>query len=68
MIRIRHFAEEASMSIFIEGKESIERFQELIQRGAGTWADATAEIKTAADLITSGVEMQPYSQMSSEKK
>jgi hypothetical protein len=48
------------ISVFVEG-DTVKAFQELIQKGANLWDQAPAEIKTLADLITNGKEMQPYS-------
>lgn len=69
MIRVNSFTTiPDTMTVLIEGAESLEGFKALVQRGAQTWADAPAEIKTVADLITNGQEMQPYASMSGEKK
>lgn len=35
-------------------------FQQLIQRGANLWPDASAAIKSFADAVTSGRELQDY--------
>lgn len=35
-------------------------FKELVQRGSNLWPDAPASIKSFADLVTNGREMQPY--------
>lgn len=35
-------------------------FKELVQRGSNLWPDAPASIKSFADMITNGREMQPY--------
>jgi uncharacterized protein YbaA (DUF1428 family) len=45
--------------IVIDG-DSKEKFQELVQRGANLWPDASAEIKEFADIITNGEVMQNY--------
>lgn len=57
-----------SMTLFIDGADSLKAFRELVQRGANLWPDAPAEMKEAADLITNGMVMQPYSKMSGERK
>lgn len=73
MIRVKHFDTsdinaETAIHVFIEGTAEVNAFKDLIQRGAQTWADAPASMKTVADLITSKMQMQPYEKMSGEKK
>jgi hypothetical protein len=68
MIKVHLYPQLDALSIFVDGVESVQRFQELIQRGAQTFADASAEIKICADEITNGKAMQDYSNMSGEKK
>ena len=68
MIKVRNHPTDIAITIFVEGEISCKNFRELIQRGANLWPDATAEVKTAADEITNGTAMQPYSDMSGERK
>lgn len=49
-------------------KVDLPAFQQLVQRGAQTWADAPAEIKRVADVITNGEAMQDYHNLSGENK
>ncbi len=49
--------------IVVDNVRNMKEFQELVQRGANLWPDASPEIKTFADLITNGKELQPYSKM-----
>jgi hypothetical protein len=55
-------------TIVIDSPQSIQRFKELVQRGANLWPDAAAEIKETADLITNGTILQDYRGQDSSKK
>lgn len=66
MIRIRHFQTgEAGpcITLFIEGTQSCKDFKQLVQNGANLWDQSPPEMKTLADLVTSGKEMQPYASL-----
>lgn len=49
-------------------KTDLPAFKQMVQRGVNLWPDAPASIKSAADIITNGAEMQPYAQLSGENK
>lgn len=42
-------------------------FQELVQRGLNLHPDASPTMKQFGDIVTSGVEMQPYHSMYKSK-
>lgn len=54
--------------ILVDTPESVKIFQQLIQRGAATWADAPPEIKEFADLITSGRVLQDYHSQNTDQR
>ena len=59
MITCKAIAQDG-LVIVIDGPESISRFKDLVQRGANLFPDAHPEIKTFADLVTSGKVLQDY--------
>lgn len=57
--RLPHVTED-SMSILIEGNDSVAEFRKLIQQGANLNPHLSPEMKTLADLVTTGTQQQPY--------
>lgn len=51
--------------IIVDDSIDMVSFRELVQRGANLWPDAPASIKSFADFITNGKEMQPYASLTS---
>ena len=68
--RVKHFAiqDTPSITLMIDGKDDCEFFKELVQRGANLWDQAPASMKTLADLVTSGKEMQAYERITTQNK
>lgn len=70
MIRVKHFnlSEGPAITVMIEGTDSCRAFVDLIQRGSNLWDQASAEMKTLADLVTNKQEMQPYASITVKNK
>lgn len=66
MIKYRHFPADPSIeaeeviTLYINGDESVEQFKRLIQHGANLNPNISDEMKTLADLVTTGKQQQPY--------
>jgi hypothetical protein len=60
MITILNPSPHSSAQVIIIPDDAVEVFKQLVQRGAQTWADAPADIKEFADLITTGKILQNY--------
>jgi len=59
MITLMNYEGAGYKKIFVDD-ESWAVFQQLVNRGAGLWIDAPAEIKKFADEVTSGKARQDY--------
>lgn len=55
-------------TIVIDRHDDMVAFQQLVQRGANLWPDATPAIKAFADEITSGKVLQDYSKQDTSPK
>lgn len=55
-------------TIVIDTHEDMKAFQELVQRGANLWPDATPAIKAFADQVTNGKVLQDYSKQDTSFK
>jgi hypothetical protein len=51
----------------VVSSEHVEKFKELIQRGANLWPDAPYYIKEFADVITNGKPLQNYRDHSADQ-
>lgn len=56
------------IAVIVDDATDLVAFKELIQRGANLWPDAPPAIKSLADMVTNGKEMQPYFQMGPTNK
>ena len=57
---------EGSERVIIVQSKNWKEFQELVQRGANLWPDASPDIKMFADIVTVGKPMQDYHGMYSK--